>query len=86
MESGTFIKQMKYTLSIVLFRRYSVNNILQVLVINLAKPLGSQINNFYPHQGGGNQRIEIKGANSAFRIGYKYGFVNGHYLIQIFSY
>jgi hypothetical protein len=44
-----------------LFRRYSVNNILQALVINLAKPLGSQINNFYPHHaGGGNQRIEIK--------------------------
>lgn len=39
--------------------------------------LGSQIDNFYPHHCGGNQRKKIKGAISAFRLGYKYGFVQG---------
>lgn len=39
--------------------------------------LGSQIDNFYPHHCGGNQRKKIKGAISAFRLGYKYGFVSG---------
>jgi len=39
--------------------------------------LGSQIDNFYPHHCGGNQRKKIKGAISAFRLGYKYGFLKG---------
>ncbi len=39
--------------------------------------LGSQIDNFYPHHCGGNQRKKIKGAISAFRLGYKYGFISG---------
>lgn len=39
--------------------------------------LGSQIDNFYPHHCGGNQRKKIKGAISAFRLGYKYGFLTG---------
>ena len=39
--------------------------------------LGSQIDNFYPHHCGGNQRKKIKGAISAFRLGYKYGKLKG---------
>jgi hypothetical protein len=44
---------------------------------NLNKPLGSQINNFYPHHCDGNQQIEVKGAISAYRLNYEYGFTNG---------
>jgi hypothetical protein len=53
---------MKYTLALL----YYSEDIALIIyctgtkVINLAKPLGSQINNFYPHHAGGNQRIEIK--------------------------
>tara|TARA_R110000822_G_scaffold76214_4_gene183175 strand:+ start:1789 stop:4008 length:2220 start_codon:yes stop_codon:yes gene_type:complete len=62
----------------VLFRRYNVSNeFMETRLINLAKVLGSQIDNFYPHHSGGNQRIEINGGVSAFRIGYKYGFLTG---------
>lgn len=39
---------------------------------NLNKPLGSQINNFYPHHCDANQQIEVKGAISAYRLNYKY--------------
>ncbi len=67
-----------YTNSNVLFRRYNTdNNFVNIRTLNINKVLGSQIDNFYPHHSGGNQRIEIKGADSAFRIGYKYGFLNG---------
>jgi len=62
----------------VLFRRYDIDNVyLGNKTINLNKVLGSQIDNFYPHHCSGNQRIEIKGGVSAFRLGYKYGFVSG---------
>ena len=44
---------------------------------NLNKTLGSQINNFYPHHCDNNQQIEVKGAVSAYRVNYQYGFVNG---------
>lgn len=44
---------------------------------NLNKVLGSQINNFYPHHCEGNQQIEVKGAISAYRLAYEYGFENG---------
>jgi hypothetical protein len=44
---------------------------------NLNATLGSQINNFYPHHCGSNQQIEVKGAISAYRLNYEYGFVNG---------
>jgi len=61
----------------VLFRRYDIDNVyLGNKTINLNKVLGSQIDNFYPHHCSGNQRIEIKGGVSAFRLGYKYGFVS----------
>jgi len=44
---------------------------------NLNAVLGSQINNFYPHHCGANQQIEVKGAISAYRINYEYGFIEG---------
>ena len=61
-----------------LFRRYDLNNVfIGTKKINLNSVLGSQIDNFYPHHSGANQRIDIKGGVSAFRVGYKYGFVQG---------
>lgn len=45
--------------------------------VNLNKTLGSQINNFFPHHAEANQQIETKGAISAYRLNYKYGFLNG---------
>jgi hypothetical protein len=44
---------------------------------NLNAVLGSQINNFYPHHCDGNQQIEVKGAISAYRLNYQYGFLEG---------
>lgn len=44
---------------------------------NLNKTLGSQINNFYPHHCDNNQQIEVKGALSAYRVNYQYGFTSG---------
>lgn len=44
---------------------------------NLNAVLGSQINNFYPHHCGANQQIEVKGAISAYRLNYEYGFTDG---------
>jgi len=44
---------------------------------NLSAVLGSQINNFYPHHCGANQQIEVKGAISAYRLNYEYGFLDG---------
>lgn len=62
----------------VLFRKYDIDNIyVGNITINFNKSIGSQINNFYPHHCGGNQKIEIQGSNTAFRLGYKYGFVQG---------
>ena len=61
-----------------LFRRYDIrNNYTGNTTLNIGKVLGSQINNFYPYHCSGNQKIDIKGAVSAFRINYKYGFVDG---------
>lgn len=47
---------------------------------NLNYDLGSQINNFYPHHSGANQQIEVKGAISAYRLNYEYGFLDGFVL------
>jgi hypothetical protein len=47
---------------------------------NIGAVLGSQINNFYPHHCESNQQIEVKGAISAYRINYQYGFVDGFLL------
>lgn len=44
---------------------------------NLSITVGSQIDNFYPHHCNGNQQIETKGAVSAYRLNYKYGFKSG---------
>jgi len=44
---------------------------------NLNAVLGSQINNFYPHHADANQQIEVKGAISAYRLNYEYGFLEG---------
>ena len=67
-----------YKLPYVLFRRYNVNNVyIGNVTLNLNKSLGSQIDNYYPHHSGGNQKIEMNGSISAFRMGYKYGFVDG---------
>jgi hypothetical protein len=55
-----------------------VNNVyIGNVTLNLNKSLGSQIDNYYPHHSGGNQKIEMNGSISAFRMGYKYGFING---------
>jgi hypothetical protein len=50
---------------------------------NLNAVLGSQINNFYPHHCDGNQQIEVKGAISAYRLNYQYGFLEGLSLMHI---
>lgn len=49
----------------------------ETFLVNLNETLGSQINNFFPHHAEANQQIETKGAISAYRLNYKYGFVNG---------
>jgi hypothetical protein len=59
------------------FKRYKIDNTYIGLVQeNLKRKLGSDIDNYYPHHCNANQKIEIKGAISAFRLGYKYGFVS----------
>lgn len=61
-----------------LFRKYNIQNVYSGNVtLNISEILGSQINNFYPYHCSGNQKIDIKGGVSAFRVNYKYGFVNG---------
>ena len=41
---------------------------------SLYKKIGSQIDNYFPHHANRNQQIQTKGAISAYRINYKYGF------------
>ena len=61
-----------------LFRKYDIrNNYTGNVTLNIGNVLGSQINNFYPYHCSGNQKIDIKGGVSAFRVNYKYGFVSG---------
>lgn len=67
-----------YSSAIVNFKRYDLdNNYIGLNLINLNKSVGSQINNFYPHHCNENQTIRIKGGVSAYRLGYKYGYVSG---------
>mgnify|MGYP003455424734 FL=1 len=55
-----------------------INNTLDTTFTqNLYKKVGSQIDNFFPHHCSGNQQIQTKGAISAYRINYKYGFKKG---------
>jgi len=49
----------------------------EVFNYNFNTVLGSQINNFFPHHCGANQQIETKGAVSAYRLNYEYGFLEG---------
>ena len=49
----------------------------QTFVKNISVELGSQIDNYYPHHCGSNQQIEVKGAISAYRLNYQYGFLDG---------
>lgn len=58
------------------FKRYDLdNNFISLVDINLNKVLGSHIDGYYPHHCNANQKIETKGAISAYRIGYKYGYI-----------
>lgn len=67
-----------YSSAVVNFKRYDLdNNYIGLNLINLNKSVGSQINNFYPHHCSENQTIRIKGGVSAYRLGYKYGYVSG---------
>lgn len=67
-----------YQNSYVEFKKYDISNIYTNTVTkNLNKLIGSQIDNFYPHHCAGDQKIQIKGSISAFRINYKYGFSTG---------
>ncbi len=67
-----------YINAYVLFRSYSViNTYIGNKTLNLNKKLGSQIDNFYPYHCNGDQKIEIKGGVSAFRLNYKYGITGG---------
>jgi len=50
------------------------NSLNTTFIKGLYKKIGSQIDNFYPHHCGGNQQIQTKGAISAYRLNYKYGF------------
>lgn len=44
---------------------------------NFSANLGSQIDNYFPHHSDSNQQIEMKGAISAYRLKYEYGFIDG---------
>ena len=60
----------------VIFKIYDINNVyLGRKTVKLDYALGSHINNFYPHHCNGDQKIQMKGGNSSFRINYKYGFL-----------
>lgn len=59
------------------FKKYDMNNSFLGLTKWVGRMnLGSQSDNYYPHHCNANQKIEIKGAISAFRLGYKYGFIS----------
>lgn len=58
------------------FKSYDINNISTgTFKVGLDRSIGSQIDNFYPHHCNSNQRIDIVGAISAYRLNYKYGFI-----------
>lgn len=59
-----------------LFKRYEIDGAyIGLNQLNTGRVLGSDIDGFYPHHCNKNQKIEIKGAVSSFRLGYKYGFI-----------
>jgi len=53
------------------------NSLNTTFIKGLYKKIGSQIDNYYPHHCGGSQQIQTKGAISAYRLNYKYGFKSG---------
>jgi len=58
-----------------------INNTLDTeIVIKTNYDLGSQVDNYYPHHCDANQQIEVKGAISAYRLRYEYGFLDGFIL------
>jgi len=58
-----------------------INNTLDTeIVVKTNYNLGSQIDNYYPHHCDANQQIEVKGAISAYRLRYEYGFLDGFIL------
>jgi hypothetical protein len=58
-----------------------INNTLNTeIVFKTNYVLGSQIDNYYPHHCDANQQIEVKGAISAYRLRYEYGFLDGFIL------
>ena len=65
-----------YTQSYPFFKRYEIDNTyIGLRQVNLNRVLGSHIDNVYPHHINANQQITIRGAVSAFRLNYKYGFI-----------
>jgi hypothetical protein len=58
-----------------------INNTLNTeIIVKTNYVLGSQIDNYYPHHCDANQQIEVKGAISAYRLRYEYGFLDGFIL------
>jgi hypothetical protein len=58
-----------------------INNTLNTeIIVKTNYNLGSQIDNYYPHHCDANQQIEVKGAISAYRLRYEYGFLDGFIL------
>ena len=58
-----------------------INNTLDTeIVVKTNYTLGSNIDNYYPHHCDSNQQIEVKGAISAYRLRYEYGFLDGFIL------
>lgn len=55
------------------FFRYDNGKYIGTRDVDIQGVLGSNINNFFPHHANENQRIEIKGAVSAFRVKFDYG-------------
>lgn len=55
------------------FFRYNDGKYIGTKDIDIQNVLGSNINSFFPHHANENQRIEIKGAVSAFRVKFDYG-------------
>lgn len=66
-----------YTNTYPQFKRYEIDgSYIGLNTTNVNQILGSDIEGFYPCHCNKNQQIQIQGAVSAFRLSYKYGFIN----------
>lgn len=66
-----------YTNTYPQFKRYEIDgSYIGLNTTNVNQVLGSDIEGFYPCHCNKNQQIQIQGAVSAFRLNYKYGFIN----------